>query len=470
MERKLVPSKCCAKCSEVLTEKEYIPSPHISRRKSSTLNAAQEFDSFSEDDSLSFVMVEKRSEDVKRKVESELKRELFTYIYWDKTPLKHALCKTCVDYIINKQLKDDTQKLKEKQEATEEFLAKTRRTTSFFTAAATKERYELAVKERERLRIELNSLNRQLADEKKNFSALKVETKALSEKEAEFAEQAMKWRGEKRQHQEKWDASLMRFENASAELAMKSTILNDTFHVWEEPPYFSINGIRMGRKPSNDVFEKHWNVAEGATSLPAAHYDVVEWKEVNAVWGEACLLLCVLASKSQVAFKEYNLIPRGTRSLVQERRRVNVVHKLYYENEHDSSQQSTSGPSGTFGSVFSLLGLVSPDQSIESFNQAMMGFLVCLKELADIARETPRGTQLDLKNKLYPIKAEAPPALPPGKEQPSSSLYMDATVRGLSIRTTGDADDARRWTDACKFTLSNVKWLTVWAAGGGKKS
>ena len=466
----MFPTKVCGKCSSVLTEKEYIPSPHIARKKSSTAAAALQ--DYEEEDSQSFVMVEKRSDEVKRKIQEDLRHELVTYIYWEKVPLKHALCRNCVDFILVKQLREDTVKLKEKQEAAEEFLAKAKRSTSFFDAAATHERYELAVKEKERLKAELNLLSKKLGEEKKGILALKAGAKALSEKEMEFAREAMKWRGDKFSYQQRWDASLTRFENAGAELAIKSTILNDTFHVWEEkPPYFSINGIRMGRKPSSDVSEKHWNVAEGATALPASEYEVVEWREVNTAWGEACLLLCVLAYKAQVTFKEYILIPRGARSLVQEKRNPQMVHKLYLD-EAGNSQQSSSSATAAVGALewgFSLLGLVAPNQNIESFNQAMMGFLVCLKELAEVARDSPRGTQLNLKSKLYPIKAEAPPLAPPGKE-PSTSLYMDATVRGLSIRTTTDPSDARRWTDACRFTLSNVKWLSVWAAGGGKKA
>ena len=187
---------------------------------------------------------------------------------------------------------------------------------------------------------------------------------------------------------------------------------------------------------------------------------------MNTAWGEACLLLSVLAAKAAVRFKEYELIPRGSKSLVREKRNPQNVYKLFYEGDHGKgSKESTSAT----GALFSLLGFTSPNQNIESFNQAMMGFLVCLKELAEVARDSPRGTQLNLRSKLYPIKAEAPPSPPPGKE-PSPSLFMDVTVRGLSIRTTADPSDARRWTDACKFTLSNVKWLSVWAAGGGKRA
>lgn len=473
----MFPSKACSKCAEPLADKEFVASPHTSRKKVSSSSSAAgsgEYDSFSEDDSKSFVMVEKRSDDVKRKIERELKRELFSYIYWEKTPLKHALCKTCVDYIINKQLKDDTQKLKEKQEAAEEFLAKAKRSTSFFAAAATTERYDLAVKERERLNAELNLLSKKLAEEKKSIVALKTETKLLSERETEFAREAMQWRGDKHKYQERWDAALMRFENANAELAVKSTIFSDTFYInQEKPPYVSINGIRLGRKPSGEVSEQDWNVAEGATSLPASEYEVVEWREVNAAWGEACLLLCVLAQKTQVTFKEYVLIPRGSRSLVQEKRNPSNSHKLYFEGDSKSHGGSSSSQPSTASVTalewgFSLLGLTAPNQNVESLNQAMMGFLVCLKELADVARDSPRGTQLDLKSKLFPIKAEAPPAALPGKEQPTS-LYMDATIRGLSIKTTTEPSDARRWTDACKFTLLNMKWLSVWAAGGGKR-
>jgi len=466
--------KCCTKCAQTLGEAEFVPTPLVGKRgKGGSLPVTQGPDVDPEDDSQSFVMVEKRSDDVKRKIERELKRELTGYIYWEQVPLKHALCRTCVDFILNKQLRDDTQKLKEKQEAAEEFLAKAKRSTSFFTAAATHERYELAIKERERLRAELHLLQRKLTEEKNNIAAIKAETKALSEKERQFAYEAMRWRGSKHVYQERWDASMRRYETANNELTLKSTILNDAFHVWEEkPPYFSINGIRMGRKPSNDSSEKQqWTVAEGATALPASQYDVVEWSEVNAAWGEACLLLCVLASRAQVGFKEYTLIPRGSKSLVQEKRNPNNVHKLYFESEGGAAQQvgQTGGP---LGWGFSLLGLVTPNQNIESFNQAMMGFLVCLKELSDVARDSPRGIQLNLKSKLYPIKAEAPPAGLGGKEPPATSLYMDATIRGLSIRTTTDPSDARRWTDACKFALSNVKWLSVWIAvtGGARKT
>lgn len=464
----MLPAKPCAKCSKVLAENEYVPSPKVGKKKSNSLGFAQEFETFGEDDTQSFVMVEKRSDEVRRKIEQELKRELRNYIMWEKTPLKHALCHSCVDCILNKTLKEGTLKLKEKQEAAEDYLPKVKRATSFFAAAATQDRYELAAKERERLRAELTLLNKKLAEEKKAIVSLRNEAETLTEKEMEFAQEAMNWRSDKHRYQEKWDASLMRYERANAELVLKSTILNDTFHVWEEqPPYFSINGIRMGRKPSNDVSEKSWNVAEGATALPAAEYDVVEWREVNLAWGEACLLLSVLASKSQVTFKEYELMPRGAKSLIKEKRDPQNTYKLHFEGDPKSkgSKETTSAT----GTLFSLLGFSSPNQNIESFNQAMMGFLVCLKELSEIARDSPRGNQLNLRSKLYPIKAEAPPPPLPGKE-PSQSLYMDATIRGLSIRTTTEPSDARRWTDACKFTLSNVKWLSVWAAGGGRKN
>ena len=53
----------------------------------------------------------------------------------------------------------------------------------------------------------------------------------------------------------------------------RTNVFNDAFHIWFDGPFGTVNGFRLGRLPS---------VA-------------VEWDEINAAWGMACLLLTTMA-------------------------------------------------------------------------------------------------------------------------------------------------------------------------------
>ena len=453
----------CEKCSTKLDEKEFKAkaSPTTDHQLLARKLTLEE-EVFDND----MIVLANISEAIKRKTARELKNYLTPFMK-DPSSLYHALCKQCLDLMLNDFIADSN-KLKEKRQAVEDLIPKFRSEISSLQSRASQihERYKQALLERERLEQELKVATESFDKEKNILLRVRKDAKLFCRKEEEFAEEAMKWRGDKHRKHENWDSFLMKINSAKAELELRATILDDAFRVDEaRPPYFSINSLRMGRKPSGNESDADWNVVEGATAMPASEYEHVEWKEINAAWGEACLLLCILANKAQLHFKEYNLIPRGNRSLVQEKKRPEVVHRLYFEDTPRSNKaHSGATASEALEWGLSLIGLKSQNQDIESFNQAMVGFLICLKELAEFARDSPKGTQLNLRTRLYPIKSESfiRPNASSTSGQPTA-MDVDATVKGLSIRTTTLPSDAKRWTDACKFTLANMKWLIVWA-------
>ena len=82
--------------------------------------------------------------------------------------------------------------------------------------------------------------------------------------------------------QEEYDTVEMKLVNAKEELdRLKITnVFNDTFHIWYDGHFGTINGFRLGRLPSISV----------------------DWNEINAAWGLATLLLHTIAKKLNFKF------------------------------------------------------------------------------------------------------------------------------------------------------------------------
>ncbi|OQR95573.1 beclin-1 [Thraustotheca clavata] len=120
-------------------------------------------------------------------------------------------------------------------------------------------------------------------------------------------------------------------------------VMNDTFHIWHEGSFGTINGLRLGRLPSKPV----------------------EWTEINAALGQATLLLATVASRANLQFARHTPVARGSYSKMltshgKERRRE---YPLYSD-----------------GSFFQR----------QKFNQALVFFLECVDEAGQRAmREEP---------------------------------------------------------------------------------
>ena len=147
----------------------------------------------------------------------------------------------------------------------------------------------------------------------------------------------------------------------------------------------------------------------------------VEWTEINAAWGQCCLLLQTMANACKYTFREYRLIPLGSTPRVID----------------------AKGPYDLFGPV-TLWGSYG-------YDRAMVGFLTCLDEFAGFARakDVSRGlaSVLDLPYKIEGDK-----------------------IDGKTIRLSLSFNRDEKWTAALKLMLANLKVLLAWVAADNDSS
>lgn len=180
-------------------------------------------------------------------------------------------------------------------------------------------------------------------------------------------------------------ASAIQYATAELNRLKRANVLNDMFHISQEGPFGTINNFRMGRLPDQQV----------------------PWEEINAAWGQACLLLDALMRKCGMPMTTYRLLPRGNYSEIQA---GGDTLKLHYVS---------SGLSHFF--------------SGRRFDQAMSAFLSCLKEVT-------RFLQRQLPSIKIPFKFEE-----------------GDKVGGFLVRMQFNQDE--RWTKALKFMLLDLKWI-----------
>ena len=90
---------------------------------------------------------------------------------------------------------------------------------------------------------------------------------------------------------ETWKKKIVNIE-AHIEKLWKTNTLNDTFFIWFDGHFGTINSFRLGRLPSQPV----------------------DWNEINAGWGHATKLLDALGKWIGFEFVEWRPIPNGSTS------------------------------------------------------------------------------------------------------------------------------------------------------------
>jgi len=220
----------------------------------------------------------------------------------------------------------------------------------------------------------------------------KKEAEKIDQIEERYWQEFNKYQLELQEFKEDNDTIHTRKSNAKKELEkLKVTnIFNDTFHIWFDGHFGTINTFRLGRLPSQPV----------------------DWNEINAAWGQATLLLYTLASKLKFEFSIYELKPMGSCSRV--------------EKKSDKS-------------IFELYG--SSDISLgrlfwyRRFDNGMVAFLSCLKELGDFVESQDKNFKLHY-------------------------LIDKDKINDMSIKIQFNNEET--WTKALKYMLTNLKFLLAW--------
>lgn len=247
--------------------------------------------------------------------------------------------------------------------------------------------------EEKKLEAAIQEVEKQNMDVSNQLQDLEIKSKRFEELEERFWHDFNNFRLELINHQEDRDAVLAKIEVTETQLEQlkQTNVLNDAFHIWHDGDFGTINNFRLGRLPK----------------IP------VEWDEINAAWGQACLLLHTMAAHCGCKLP-YRIIPMGSYPRMTDSK--NNIYELY-------------GPVNLFWST--------------RYDKAMTFFLACLKEFENYANAKDRAANVPLdKCVKFPYRIE------------------NDKVENYTI--TQSFNKHENWTKALKYMLCDLKWALYW--------
>ncbi|EXJ66914.1 uncharacterized protein A1O5_10109 [Cladophialophora psammophila CBS 110553] len=221
------------------------------------------------------------------------------------------------------------------------------------------------------------------------------------------------------------------------ERLQRTNVYNDTFCIGHDGYFGTINGLRLGRLPNQNV----------------------DWSEINAAWGQTLLLLATVAERLKFTFQGYRLRPQGSTSRIE---------KLeYLQQPPDVQRQQTTGRDGGLHSaaanpepkVTPLELFSSGDMAIgrllnhRRFDGGMVAFLDCL---AQLGKYVERTSSVDLNSK--PSMRNATLWNPPSKRVLPYAIQGDK-IGDVSIKLGVGFHQDENFTKACKYALTCCKFL-----------
>ncbi|QIW95321.1 hypothetical protein AMS68_000839 [Peltaster fructicola] len=256
---------------------------------------------------------------------------------------------------------------------------------------------ELELLEAEKLRME---------DE---IAALDAESELLDEEEEKYWRMRNAHTAELAAFQEERNSlqNQLAHDNKLLESLQRTNVYNDTFCIGHDGNFVTINGLRLGRLPDYPV----------------------DWAEINAAWGQALLLLVVLAEKLNCTLSGWKLHPMGSTS---------KIEKL--ETLPATSAGSTNGKQK--GAMLELYSSGDVPLSFgflhRSFDSGMVAYLDCVRQLGEHVERSSTGLRMP-----YKISRDK--------------------IGDMSIKL-GHFGQETDWTKACKFTLTCCKFLLAHAS------
>ncbi|XP_042058615.1 beclin-1-like protein [Salvia splendens] len=261
------------------------------------------------------------------------------------------------------------------------------------------------LKEKLKIEEEKRKLEAAIAETETKCGEVTAELKELELKSSRFKELEERYWQEFNNfqfqlisHQEERGAILAKIEVSQAHLEQLKhvNVLNDAFPIGFDRAFGTINNFRLGRLPKVQV----------------------EWDELNAAWGQACLLLHTMAQYFRPKFLyRIKILPMGS-----------------YPRIMDSSNNT-----------YDLFGPVNIFWS-SRYDDAMVLFITCLKEFAEFANSK------DKENNVAPEKCFKLPYKIENDKVGNYSVFQSFKRPEM-------------WTKALKFTLCDLKWALYWFVG-----
>ncbi|KAG4994697.1 hypothetical protein JHK86_031524 [Glycine max] len=268
--------------------------------------------------------------------------------------------------------------------------------------------------EERRLEAVIEETERQNAEVNAELRELELKSSRFNELEERYWHEFNNFQFQLISHQEERDAILAKIEVSQAhlELLKRTNVLNDAFPISHDGEFGTINNFRLGRLPK----------------IP------VEWDEINAAWGQACLLLHTMCQYFRPKFQyRIKIIPMGSYP------RITDTNNSTYELGLRFCMYAEImvgvlrfGPVNLFWST--------------RYDKAMTLFLACLKDFADFAKSK------DQENNIPPEKCFKLP-------------YKIENDKVENYSITQSFNKQENWTKSLKYTLCNLKWALYWFVG-----
>lgn len=297
-----------------------------------------------------------------------------------------------------------------------------------------------ALAELEKLEAQKAELDAALADEE-------VQARACDREEATFWKDRNAFAISLNEFQSERNALLVKHAHDTEVLRQlqRRSVYNDTFNITHDNHFATINGLRLGRL--NNPY--------------------VDWPELNAAWGQTCLLLATLAERLHFKFAGYELVPMGSTSTIIRLEQKGGAGTSTSSAADPRSASSSHSPTTTI-SRHRLELYSSGDFPItfgfthRKIDAAMVAFLECLRQLGEFVENQGVHTAGGLG----------------GVGNGAGGMRLPYEIRkdrihDQSIKLSVSKDEA--WTKACKYTLTCCKFLLAHAnnmesgAGGARR-
>ncbi|XP_058100389.1 beclin-1-like protein isoform X2 [Magnolia sinica] len=315
-----------------------------------------------------------------------------------QTQVDQPLCLECMRVLsdkLDKEVEDVNRDIKAYEACLQRLELESRDALSEADFLREKKKVE---EEERRLEAAIEEAEKQCASVDTERMELELKSKRFKELEERYWHEFNNFQFQLTSHQEERDAILSKIEvlQAHLELLKRTNVLNDAFPIWHDGEFGTINNFRLGRLPK----------------IP------VEWDEVNAAWGQACLLLHTMAQYFRPKFPyRIKILPMGSYPRIMDSN--NNTYELF-------------GPVNLFWST--------------RYDKAMTLFLACLKDFAEFANSR------DQENNIPPEKCFKLP-------------YKIENDRVENYTITQSFNRQENWTKALKYMLCDLKWALFWFVG-----
>ncbi|KAF1975843.1 APG6-domain-containing protein [Bimuria novae-zelandiae CBS 107.79] len=277
---------------------------------------------------------------------------------------------------------------------------------------------------------ELEQLEAQKAELDAALADVEVQARACGQEEDEFWQKRNAFTISLSEFNSTRDALVAKHAHDTEVLRQlqRRSVYNDTFNITHDNHFATINGLRLGRLTN----------------------PYVDWPELNAAWGQTCLLLATLAERLHFKFTGYELCPMGSTSTI-----------IKLEQKGGASAADPRHPSAPTISRHKLELYSSGDFPINfgfthrKIDAAMVAFLECLRQLGEFVENQGVHTS----GGLGGVGNGLGGAGGGGMKLPYE-IRKDK-IHDQSIKLSVSKDE--QWTKACKYTLTCCKFLLAHA-------